>query len=283
MGFKFFSSSGAQKTSATLTAPVGALMEFAGASAPDGWILCDGSEVSQTTYAELFSVIGATYNTGGEGVGNFRVPDFRGRVAVGPDGGAGRVTSNNTLASTSGAQSVALTTTELPTHTHGAGTLADPSHTHSAAGGNLKVGAHSHSHTLAAPAHTHTAGSYTMPDHAHGVGTFAAPGPATNELTNTTTGGTGARVNANHAHSITGSSGNLVSALITGTSGGASATALTGSISNSAGTENVTGTTDASGTGAVTGSTGSALTQVAPGSGHTNLQPYIVVNKIIKY
>ena len=54
------------------------------ATAPTGWLLCDGSAVSRTTYADLFAVIGQTYGAG-DGT-TFNLPDFRGRVPAGPDG-----------------------------------------------------------------------------------------------------------------------------------------------------------------------------------------------------
>jgi microcystin-dependent protein len=64
------------------------IVAFAGSSAPSGWALCDGAEVSQTTYSQLFGRIGTTWNTctnpltgsayGAPAGGNFRLPDLRG-------------------------------------------------------------------------------------------------------------------------------------------------------------------------------------------------------------
>ena len=56
-----------------VSAPTGAVMAFAGSSAPEGWLVCDGSAISRTTYADLFAVIGTTY---GDGDGNttFNLP-----------------------------------------------------------------------------------------------------------------------------------------------------------------------------------------------------------------
>ena len=62
--------------------PSGAILQFAGSAAPSGYLLCDGSAVSRTTYAALFSAIGTTYGTG-DGSTTFNVPDFRGRVPSG--------------------------------------------------------------------------------------------------------------------------------------------------------------------------------------------------------
>lgn len=54
-------------------APVGAVMPYAGSTPPDGWLLCDGSEISRTNYARLFSVIGTTYGAG-DGNSSFNIP-----------------------------------------------------------------------------------------------------------------------------------------------------------------------------------------------------------------
>jgi microcystin-dependent protein len=63
--------------------PVGAVIPFAGASAPQGFLLCDGHSYAPTDplYANLFAVIGTTY--GGDGVSTFNVPDLRETVPVG--------------------------------------------------------------------------------------------------------------------------------------------------------------------------------------------------------
>lgn len=63
-------------------APTGAVTEYAGSSAPTGWLLCDGSAVSRSTYAALFAVIGTNYGAG-DGSTTFNVPDVRGRVPTG--------------------------------------------------------------------------------------------------------------------------------------------------------------------------------------------------------
>ena len=54
----------ATKAYADGAAPSGMVVPFAGASAPSGYLLCDASAVSRTTYAELFAVIGTTYGAG---------------------------------------------------------------------------------------------------------------------------------------------------------------------------------------------------------------------------
>lgn len=67
--------------------PTGAILPFAGTSAPSGYLLCDGSEQLVSSYSNLFSVIGYTYKSIGllQGVGTFALPDLRGRFALGRD------------------------------------------------------------------------------------------------------------------------------------------------------------------------------------------------------
>lgn len=89
--------------------PSGSVITFAGAAAPSGWVLCDGTLYNGTNpiYAALWSVIGTTY--GGTGISSFRVPDMRGRFAFGL--GAGSATP---LAGTGGTETNTLGYTNLP-------------------------------------------------------------------------------------------------------------------------------------------------------------------------
>lgn len=57
--------------------PSGVILPYGGATAPTGWLLCDGSPIDRTTYAALFSAIGTTHGTG-DGVNTFNLPDMRG-------------------------------------------------------------------------------------------------------------------------------------------------------------------------------------------------------------
>lgn len=68
--------------------PAGAVQVFAMNSAPTGWLSCDGSAVSRTTYSSLFSAIATTYGTG-DGSTTFNLPDLRGEFIRGWDGGRG--------------------------------------------------------------------------------------------------------------------------------------------------------------------------------------------------
>jgi microcystin-dependent protein len=100
-----------------LLIPVATITPYAGSSAPTNWLLCNGAAVSRSTYADLFSAIGTTYGVG-DGSTTFNLPDLRGRTPVGVDSSAGRVTANNTLGATAGAEKHTLTVDEMPAHTH---------------------------------------------------------------------------------------------------------------------------------------------------------------------
>lgn len=59
--------------------PTGAILPFAGTTAPTGFLMCDGTAVSRTTYATLFAVIGTAFGSG-NGSTTFNLPDFRDRT-----------------------------------------------------------------------------------------------------------------------------------------------------------------------------------------------------------
>ena len=125
-----------------LAVPIGAILPYAGATPPDGYLLCDGSEVERSKFSDLFDIVGVTYNGASPllGVGTFRLPDLRGRFALGKDnmdnagtvptalgpyvdaggGTAGRVpdVQATILGGSAGLSSVALTLANLPEHSH---------------------------------------------------------------------------------------------------------------------------------------------------------------------
>lgn len=74
-----------KKQTETRNADVGFIKPFAGNTVPDGYLYCDGSAVSRTTYSELFAAIGTIYGAG-DGSTTFNVPDLRGYFLRG-DGG----------------------------------------------------------------------------------------------------------------------------------------------------------------------------------------------------
>jgi microcystin-dependent protein len=116
-------------------------MPYAGSSVEDGWLLCDGSLISDDVYPDLCSLLQSTY---GAQVGtSYRLPDLRGRVPVGLDnmGGtdAGRLSVANTRGGSGGAETHTLTSAQIPAHSHpntlSSATVASSTHKH--AEGNL--------------------------------------------------------------------------------------------------------------------------------------------------
>jgi microcystin-dependent protein len=98
--------------------PSGSLLMWPTGSAPAGYLLCDGTAVSRTTYAALFAIIGTTYGVG-NGSNTFNIPDFRGRFPLGVSGSYG-------LATTGGSADAVVVS-----HTHTAtSVVTDPSHSH---------------------------------------------------------------------------------------------------------------------------------------------------------
>lgn len=63
-------------------APIGAIMPYGGATAPSGWLLCQGQAISRTNYSDLFNAIGTAFGTG-DGSTTFNIPDLRGEFLRG--------------------------------------------------------------------------------------------------------------------------------------------------------------------------------------------------------
>ncbi len=73
--------------------PIGSINAYGGSAAPSGWLLCDGSAVSRTTYTDLFAAIGTTFGTG-DGSTTFNLPDMRGIFPRGA-GTSGKLSNAN--------------------------------------------------------------------------------------------------------------------------------------------------------------------------------------------
>jgi len=232
-------------------APTGSIMQYGGATAPAGWLLCDGTAYASATYPALFGVIGLIYNTSAgqsaPAIGNFRVPIMQGRVPVGVDTAQA---SFNARGNTGGANQHTLTSAEMPSHLH----LQD-SHNHTQ---------NSHGHTDGGHGHGGAVGNTNIL-HRHGL-----------DSNNTT--------NTNHAHDVSGTSrasgrpsgtGTYVGFLVGDNANTYDATHGHGLTINAANV-NVTPTTAGN-------NPSTAVNQNTGGGGaHNNLQPYIVVNYIIK-
>jgi microcystin-dependent protein len=102
---------------------VGEIRMFAGNFAPAGWMFCDGQLLPISENETLFQLIGTTY--GGDGESTFALPDLQGRVPL-------HMGNGHILAETGGAETITLTTTQIPAHSHplmastGVATLTDP-------------------------------------------------------------------------------------------------------------------------------------------------------------
>lgn len=119
---------------------VGAIVPYAGSTVPSGYLLCDGSAVSRTTYARLFSIIGTTYGAGDDST-TFNLPMLSGKVAIGESSG-------HALGTYGGSENVTLQESELPSHSH-----VIPKHGH---GNTLSFSTPSLSHSITQPAFTYT-------------------------------------------------------------------------------------------------------------------------------
>jgi microcystin-dependent protein len=120
--------------------PAGTILDYGGSSAPTGFLLCDGTAYSRTTYADLFAVIGTTYGAG-DGSTTFNVPNLAERVSVGKHSSG----TFATLGATGGAETAAL-----PNHAHSVSiTTGQPSATanliDSGDGTIVATGTHTHS------------------------------------------------------------------------------------------------------------------------------------------
>ena len=107
-----------------VASPPGILLAYGGASAPTGWLLCDGTAVSRSVYSLLFGAIGTQYGAG-DGSTTFNVPDLRGRVPIGYAASGG----HNDVSVLGNNDGVALAN-RRPKHRH-------TPHTHGVPEGNL--------------------------------------------------------------------------------------------------------------------------------------------------
>jgi len=113
--------------------PTATIVPWSDSSVPTGFLECDGSAVSRTTYAALFAIIGTTYGSG-DGSTTFTLPDLQDNVAVGKSG-------TKALATTGGANTVTptgnvggstanttLSTSTMPAHNHSFGFSSPGNH-----------------------------------------------------------------------------------------------------------------------------------------------------------
>lgn len=237
--------------------PAGTVTQFAGVSAPGGWLLCRGQEVSRSTYAVLFSVIGTAFGSG-NGSSTFNVPNLMGRVPVGVS------TSDNDflLAKTGGAKTHVLTTAQLPAHSHTASTASAGGHTHTVGIGS--AGSHIHSANMTvAGEHTHT------PSTMHNFMTVL--NPSTSTASRRQVGSAGADRGVAYTATVTS---DLNSTRNTSPGGGHAHNISMGAAG--AHTHSTTVNTAGAHTHTVT------VNNTGSGAAHNIMQPFIALNYIIK-
>lgn len=271
--------------------PIGAMKLWPSSIAPEGYLICDGTTYNKVDYPVLYDNLDSAYIIDAD---TFRVPDMRGRVAI----GAGSFDGTNTfsLSATGGSYNYSLIEANLPAHTHtfSATTGAGGKHSHTASSGSSGThnhgtittsGAGKHSHTGTtdgggkhnhggstggAGKHSHTTGTQEMrcnqaPSYS-GLRPYGASSVGDvqngNEVGNHTHTIT---EQANHTHTFT--TGEQANHTHTVTVGDAGAHTHTITIDDSSThTHSVSGTTDSTGSG----------------TAFSLMQPYLVVNYIIK-
>ena len=196
---------------------VGAIKPWTKTTAPDGYLLCDGSAVSRTTYADLFAVISTTYGVG-DGSTTFNVPQLQGKMPQGYDG------NTYNLAGTGGANTitVAVTNNQAATSTSNqavsvTGSISNTSLT------TAQLAAHSH------PTKTQTAGDGSPDGVGYMIARYERPGGGANN--NGTFDRILAMIGPNYQYVDAGSgTGHTHSHTLSGTLTGNVDTSLTGSV-----------------------------------------------------
>jgi len=136
----------------------GTIIPWATASTPTGYLACDGSAVSRSTYSALFAVVGTTYGVG-DGSSTFNVPNLTDKIPVGKSGTkaiASTGGADNANVSSVSANNTTISTTNMPSHSHTTAGGSDRNTANSgnqcpsnnASGGNNSGGGGSHNHSI---------------------------------------------------------------------------------------------------------------------------------------
>lgn len=215
------------KSVSSISALTGEGRIWYGSSAPSGWLICDGSAISRSTYSALFAIIGVTYGSG-DGSTTFNIPDLRQRFPIGKAASGTASTLGATGGSIDHTHTSAAHTHTMGNHTHTMG-----NHTHFVGSGafglrnpaTTSAGAHTHTYsgttgtpsnsttaqigsgeTVGTTNHTHNYSGTTDSGGAHthsivddgnnafttnGPSTNTSDGPSTNTSDSTTPGATG--------------------------------------------------------------------------------------------
>jgi microcystin-dependent protein len=192
-------------TPSSTTIPSGSLQMYAGpvtqsasggvvtTNAPSGWLLCNGDIISRSTYSALFSAIGTTYGSG-DGSTTFALPDMRGRVPMGVGQGAGL--TNRTLASTTGLESVTLSSSNIPSLTTG---TQSANHTHSGTSSGVSVNHYHQCYSDGVANGTMGRGAYGFSATGGGYQGYLVVGAGANGVSTSYTG----YISSDHTHTLT--------------------------------------------------------------------------------
>ena len=283
--------------------PPGIILEYAGPTAPQGWLICDGTNKAINEFPDLYAVLQTRYGPGT--ADTFALPNLVGRTVIGAGITAGITT--RVLAAKGGEEEVALSINNLAAHTH---TVTDPGHTHTVSHSHTISGDPGHTHSIAG--HTHNvyagyeAGSNVLSlaseigealassnsaffNHTHAFG-YAFRGipsvdvsdnmPSVHILDNHSTGnGTGT--------SLLSGSGNATGYFIEQLGGVTYDTQLQITIASIAASSTGSGGRGSFSTQVATPTTSSGQTSISvasngSGAKHNNMQPFLVLNFIIK-
>ncbi|MDE1907422.1 MAG: tail fiber protein [Rhodospirillales bacterium] len=174
-------------------APAGSIMDFAGTTLPAGWLECDGSAVSRTTYAALFAALGTTWGAG-DGSTTFNLPNLNGRVTAGRNGSGVGLTAT-TISATQGAAAFTIAAANLPPHAHNF---------------NVNSGTESapHTHNVSDPGHVHVTGTAGTANPGGAALAATGYGPNTSAMSAATTGISLSTETASHYHNVAGATDN---------------------------------------------------------------------------
>jgi len=272
--------------------PVGSILTYAGVASPNGWLLCDGREVSKTTYPRLFAIIGNLYGTPVNNT-NFVLPNLVDRVPVGKK-------NDNSVGNSGGNSSITLSVSQLPSHTH-TGT-SDVSGAHNHTGTSDLSGAHnhtgtsglsgSHNHTINDPGHTHS--QTTINDDFNNSGGnppgFTGDSAGSRTWNNISTAYTGISVNSDGSHShtfTTSNSDNHSHTFTTSDSDNHSHTFTTSNSNNHAHTFTTSNSNNHAHTFTTSNSNNHAHTFTTASTGSGNQidirNKFLIINYIIRY
>jgi microcystin-dependent protein len=166
-------------TSYYATVPVGTILMYVGSTAPDGFLVCDGSEAPRTTYPDLnsFYFTGSYPFGNGDGVTTFNLPNFSSRFPIGAGTGVGL--TDRPFKEFGGSETHVLTTSQIAPHSH---TLGSHTHTGGTTGTENANHGHSRSGTTDSTGsfHEHNATGHT----GHRLGVSGTGAVGTNRNTN---------------------------------------------------------------------------------------------------